>query len=54
MNATELCIACSRKKDTMSAKHEPELPMDINNTWRIVLTQTFKELQSWPCAALTE
>lgn len=42
------------KKDTMSAKHEPELPMDINNTWTIVLTQTFKELQSWPCAALTE
>lgn len=42
------------KKGTVGAKHEPELPMDINNTWRVVLTQTFKEWQSWPCAALTE
>lgn len=42
------------KKSTVSAKHEPELLMDINNTWRVVPTQTFKEWQSQPCAALTE
>lgn len=42
------------KKGTVSAKHEPELPMDINNTWSRVFTQTFKELQSRPWAALTE